>query len=197
MANLRAAPQRVYAQEGKFFPTVDLNFNPTNQLTPSVLTPVLNSAANPFTLYTAQLGVSYTFDVWGLNRRTVEALKAQVDNQHFQIEAAYLTVTSNVVVAAITEASLRGQIEATNEMIATNTKMLDILRRQLNSGYANRTDVAIQEAALAQARASLPPLRKALAQQRDLLAALAGTFPNEGPQHSFRLAELHLPTELL
>ena len=29
-------------------------------------------AANPFTLYKAQLGVSYTFDVWGLNRRTVE-----------------------------------------------------------------------------------------------------------------------------
>jgi outer membrane protein TolC len=56
--------------------------------------------------------------------------------------------------------------------------------------------VAIQEAALAQARASLPPLRKALAQQRDLLAALAGTFPNEGPQQSFRLADFHLPTEL-
>jgi NodT family efflux transporter outer membrane factor (OMF) lipoprotein len=140
--------------------------------------------------------VAYTFDVWGLNRRTVEALKAQADNQRFQIEAAYLTVTSNVVVAAITEASLRGQIDATNEMIATSTKMLGILRRQLNSDYANRADVAIQEAALAQARASLPPLRKALAQQRDLLAALAGTFPNEGPLHSFRLADLHLPTEL-
>src|SRR6185312_13237253 len=74
--------------------------------------------------------------------------------------------------------------------------MLDILRRQLNSGYANRTDVATQEAALAQARATLPPLRKALAQQRDLLAALAGTFPNEGPRQSFQLADLHLPTDL-
>jgi NodT family efflux transporter outer membrane factor (OMF) lipoprotein len=196
MANLRAARQAVYAQEGKFFPTVDLNFNPTNTLTPGPLTPVLNSGVNPFTLYTAQVGVAYTFDVWGLNRRTVEALKAQADNQRFQIEAAYLTVTSNVVVAAITEASLRGQIEATNEMIAVNTKMLDVLRRQLNLGYANRTDVATQEAALAQARATLPPLRKALAQQRDLLAALAGTFPNEGPLQSFRLADLHLPTQL-
>jgi NodT family efflux transporter outer membrane factor (OMF) lipoprotein len=156
---------------------------------------VLNSGANPFTLYTAQVGVSYTFDVWGLNRRTAESLKAQADNQRFQVEAAYLTVSASVVIAAITEASLRGQIEATNELIAANTKMLDILRRQLDSGYANRTDVATQEAALAQARATLPPLRKALAQQRDLLAALAGTFPNEGLQ-TFRLADLHLPTEL-
>ena len=163
MANLRAARQAVYAQEGKFFPTVNANFNPTNQLTAGSMTPVLNSGANPFALYTAQVGVSYTFDVWGLNRRTVEALKAQADNQRFQVEAAYLTLSASVVIAAITEASLRGQIEATNELIATNTKMLDILRRQLNSGYANRSDVAAQEAALAQARATLPPLRKALA----------------------------------
>ena len=42
----------------------------------------------------------------------------------------------------------------------------------------------------------MPPLRKALAQQRDLLAALAGIFPNEGPLQSFRLADLHLPTDL-
>jgi NodT family efflux transporter outer membrane factor (OMF) lipoprotein len=195
MANLRAARQAVYAQEGKFFPLVTTNFNPTNQRTAAPITPVLNSGANPFTLYTAQVGVSYTFDVWGLNRRTAESLKAQADNQRFQVEAAYLTVSASVVIAAITEASLRGQIEATNELIAANTKMLDILRRQLDSGYANRTDVATQEAALAQARATLPPLRKALAQQRDLLAALAGTFPNEGLQ-TFRLADLHLPTEL-
>jgi NodT family efflux transporter outer membrane factor (OMF) lipoprotein len=196
IANLRAARQAAYAQEGKFFPLVTANFNPTNQQTAGVITPVLNSSQNPFTLYTAQIGVSYTFDIWGLNRRTAEALKAQEDNQRFQVEAAYLTLTSNIVVAAITEAALRGQIEATEELIAANSKMLDILRRQLDSGYANRNDVALQEAALAQARATLPPLRKALAQQRDLLAALAGIFPNQGPVESFRLADLHLPTDL-
>jgi outer membrane protein TolC len=144
IANLRAARQAAYAQEGKFFPLVTANFNPTNQQTAGVITPVLNSSQNPFTLYTAQIGVSYTFDIWGLNRRTAEALKAQEDNQRFQVEAAYLTLTSNIVVAAITEAALRGQIEATEELIAANSKMLDILRRQLDSGYANRNDVALQ-----------------------------------------------------
>jgi NodT family efflux transporter outer membrane factor (OMF) lipoprotein len=196
IANLRAARQAVYAQEGKFFPLADANFNPTRQLTAGPISPVLNSSANPFNLYTTQVAVSYTLDVWGLNRRTVESLKAQADNQRFQVEAAYLTLTANVVVAAITEASLRGQIEATNELIAAQTKMLDVLQRQLTSGYANRSDVATQEAALAQARATLPPLRKALAQQRDLLAALAGTYPSEGPRESFKLADLHLPVDL-
>jgi NodT family efflux transporter outer membrane factor (OMF) lipoprotein len=196
LANLRAARQAVYAQEGKFLPFVDANFNPTRQLTAGPVSPVLNSGENPFNLHTAQIAVSYSFDVWGLNRRTVESLQAQADNQRFQVEAAYLTLTSSVVVAAITEASLRGQIDATNELITANTKMLDILQRQLSSGYANRNDVALQEAALAQARATLPPLRKALAQQRDLLAALAGTYPSEGPREMFKLADMQLPLDL-
>jgi len=154
------------------------------------------SGASIFDLDTAQLTVSYTFDIWGLNRRTVESLQALADVQSFQVEAAYLSLTANLTVAAITEASLRGQIDATVQIIAINTKMRDTLKRQLDAGYANRSDLAAQEAALAQARATLPPLRKALAQQRDLLAALAGTFPSEGPRESFRLADLHLPSDL-
>jgi len=132
----------------------------------------------------------------GANRRTVESLQAQADAQRFQVEAAYLTLTANVVVAAITEAALRGQIDATNELIAANRKMLDITRRQLDAGFANRSDVAAQEAALAQVEATLPPLRKALAIQRDLLAALAGGYPSEEPREIFKLADLQLPQDL-
>ena len=140
--------------------------------------------------------MSYTFDVWGLNRRTVELLEALSDVQRFQVEAAYLSLTANLVVAVVTEASLRGQIAATENIIAINTKMLDILRRQFNTGFVGRNDVALQEAALAQAKAMLPPLRKALAQQRDLIAALVGTYPSEGPRETFTLAHLQLPIDL-
>jgi outer membrane protein TolC len=130
MASLRAARQAVYAQEGKFFPLAEVNFNPTRQQTAASLSPVPASGASIYNLYTAQVLVSYTFDVWGLNRRTVESLQALADVQKFQVEAAYLALTSNVVVAAITEASLRGQIDATNQLVALNSKMLDILRRR-------------------------------------------------------------------
>jgi NodT family efflux transporter outer membrane factor (OMF) lipoprotein len=196
IATLRAAKQAVYAQEGKFFPFAQANFNPTRQLTAGPIAPVLGSAVNPFNLYTAQVSVSYTFDVWGLNRRTVESLDALADNQRFQVEAAYLTLTANVAIGAINEASLRAQIDATNELIAINSKTLDILRQRLGSGIGSRVEVAAQEAVLAQAKATLPPLRKALAQQRDALAALAGTYPNEGPRETFKLADLRLPVEL-
>lgn len=196
IATLRAANQAVYAQEGKFFPLVQGNFNPTYNRTSNALTPIPSSGATIYALHTAQLQVSYTLDIWGLNRRTVESLQAQADMQRFQVEAAYLTLVSNIAVAAINEASLRAQIDATNELISVNTKMLDVLRRQLDTGYANRNAVALQEAALAQAAATLPPLRKALQQNRDLLAALAGAYPTQEPRETFKLADLQLPTDL-
>jgi NodT family efflux transporter outer membrane factor (OMF) lipoprotein len=196
MSALRATKEAVYAQQGKFFPLAQANFNPTRQKTSAAVTPVPASGALTFDLHTAQVLVSYTLDVWGLNRRTVESLQAQADLQRYQVEAAYLTLTSNVAVAAITEASLRGQIEATNQLIAANRSMLDTLRKQLETGYANRSDVAAQEAALAQVEATLPPLRKALAQTRDLLAALVGGYPSEEPREVFRLSALHLPEDL-
>ncbi len=196
LAALRVAKENVYAQQGKYFPLVNANFNPSRNLTSQQLSPVPNSGENLFNLYTAQVLVSYTLDVWGQNRRAVESLQAQADSQRFQVEAAYLTLTSNVVVAAIQEASLRGQIEATNQLIDINSKMLEILRRQFTEGYANRNDVAAQEAALAQIRATLPPLRKALAQQRDLLSALAGRFPSQEPPETFKLTNIRLPSDL-
>ena len=109
------------------------------------------------------------------------------DTQRFQVEAAYLTLTSNVVVAAITEASLRGADRRHRSDHHDQFQDARHVAQQLDGGYINRSDVAAQQAALAQAKATLPPLRKALAQERDLLAALAGGFPTE-PRSIFRLA---------
>ena len=198
MAALRNANEITYAQQGKFFPLVQANFNPSRQQQSSALSPVTSfvPSPNPFNLVTSQLTVAYTLDVWGLNQRTVESLQALADFQHFQVEAAYLTLTSNVVVAAIQEASLRAQIAATEELIRINSKILTALREQFTLGYANRSDVAVQEANLAQVQATLPPLRKQLAIQRDLLSALLGVPPSYEPPEIFKLTELRLPVDL-
>ena len=183
LATLRAAKETVDAQEGKFFPFVQANFNPTRQRTSAILAPVPASGASIFHLDTAQLTVAYTFDIWGFNRRTVESLEALADVQRFQVEAAYLSLTSNIAVAAITEASLRGQIDATVQIIATNTKMLDTLQRQLyrlrqsqRSGGTRGGVGAGQGDAAAAAQGA--------AQQRDLMAALAGAYPSDGPRET-------------
>jgi len=196
-AALRVVQETAYAQSGAYYPSVSANFSPTRQK--EALGSVSSSAASGaslFNLHTAQLNVSYTADVFGGNRRAVESLQAQADAQRFQLEAAYLTLTSNVVAAAVQEASLRAQITATETMVKIEQEQLDLFKRQLELGAVPEANVIAQVAALAQTKAMLPPLQKQLAQQRDLLAALAGRFPSDAPDEKFDLASLQLPQEL-
>jgi NodT family efflux transporter outer membrane factor (OMF) lipoprotein len=195
-AALRQAHELARAQRGAFFPTVQGGYSATRQRVSGDLSSPLNSGESVFTLHTAQLSISYAPDVFGLNRRQVESLQAHAAQQRFQLEATYLTLATNVVSAAIQEAGLRAQIAAAREIIAINTRSLDLLRRQLAAGYIAGVDVAAQEAALAQAEQALPPLQKQLEQARNQLAALAGRFPADGAGESFELADLQLPAEL-
>ena len=195
-AALLVARENTQAQRGFYYPSVSAGFGATRAKSSSNLSPVTNTSALNYSLYTPQVSVSFVPDVFGLNRRTVESLKAQQEQTRFALAATHITLSSNVVAAAIQEASLRGQIDATNELIKINTDMLEILRTQFEKGYVSRLDVAAQEAQLAQVVATLPPLLKQLAQQRDLLAALSGGFPNQDLPEKFELASLQLPQNL-
>jgi NodT family efflux transporter outer membrane factor (OMF) lipoprotein len=196
-AALRQAWENVYAAQGAFFPTAVLSFSPSRNKTATGVTFTSASSGKPsFTLYTGQVVVAYAPDVFGGTRREVESLGATAEFQRFQLEAAYLTLTSNVVAAAVQEASLRGQIAATEEIIKIETQALDILRKQLELGQVAGGDVAAVEATLAQAQTTLPPLQKQLAVQRDLLTALIGRFPSQQPAENFEFASLQLPLDL-
>jgi len=196
-AALRVARENVRAQKGAYYPTIQASLSPSLNKTATAIFSPATASGNPYySLYTGQLSVSYVPDVFGLNRRTVESLEAQAEAQRFQLEATYLTLTSNVVTAAVQEALLRGQIKAAQEIISVQGEALEIMRRQFSAGQIAGDAVAAQEAALAQAQASLPPLQKQLAQQRDLLAALAGRFPSQGVAETFELEDLHLPADL-
>jgi NodT family efflux transporter outer membrane factor (OMF) lipoprotein len=195
-AALLAARECVLAQKGAYYPSAAAGFSASRQKTSEELAPVPNANDFYYNLYTPQVTVSYVPDVFGLNRRTVESLKAVEQQARFQLAAAHITLSSNIVAAAIQEASLRAQIEATRRVIVLNTDMLQILRDQFAKGYVGRLDVAAQESQLAQVLATLPPLLKQLAQQRDLLAALAGGFPSQNLPETFELSTLQLPQEL-
>lgn len=195
-AALQVARENVLAQKGAYFPSIAGSFSAARQKTSQEISPTPNSGALYFNLYTPQVSVSYVPDVFGLNRRTVESLKAQEEQTRFALVATHITLSANVAAAAIQEASLRGQIEATHQLIGINSNMVQTLRTQFAAGYLGRLDVATQESQLAQVSATLPPLLKQLAQQRDLLAALSGRFPTQISTNEFELASLHLPEEL-
>lgn len=195
-AALRVGMENVYAQEGAYFPTVAANFTASRNANSAPLSPSLSSGVLLYNLYQAQLSANWVIDIWGGNRRAVEGLQAQADGQRFQLESTYVALTTNVVAAAVQEASLRAQIAATNDIIKAESDSLVILQKQNALGQIAGADVAAQQAALAQAQQTLPPLQKQLAVQRDLLTALAGRLPSEQIEQTFELASLELPQDV-
>ena len=194
-ASLRQARENAYAAEGAFFPKVDAGAQHEREKISGAAfgQPGVHSILS---LNTASLSVGYAPDVFGGTRRQVESAEAQKDYQRFQLEAAYLTLTSNVVVAAVQEAGLRAQLAATEDIVKADGELLDLLQKQFQLGAVARSAVLQQQALLAQARATLPPVQKQLAQQRNRIAALAGRFASQPPEQTFELASLTLPQEL-
>jgi NodT family efflux transporter outer membrane factor (OMF) lipoprotein len=196
-AALRQAHELYLAQKTSFFPTVQGSFGGDRSEFPTgTLTSPTVASSSTYTLYTAQLTLTYSPDVFGLVRRQVEIAKAQEENNRFQLEATYLTLSSNVVVTAIQEASLRGQIAATERLLQLGKQLTDIVQQQRKLGTASELDLLAQQATEAQTAQTLPPLQKQLGQNRDALTALLGRFPSDEPQETFRLEDLTLPSEL-
>ena len=198
-AALRQAHELYAAQRASYFPTVQGGFDATRakNATGAIANPTTLPQESPYyNLYTAQLSVSYLPDVFGATRRAVESSKAQVDNNRFQLEATYLTLSSNVVVTAVQEASLRGQIAATQRLLALQHQLTETVRGQQALGTASQLDLLTQQSAEAQTAATLPPLQKQLGQTRDALTALLGRLPSEEPEETFQLEELTLPADL-
>jgi len=198
-AALKQAHELYRVQQTSFLPVVQGGFSGVRAKNAlgSIANPTSLPQTNPYyNLYTAQLTLSYAPDVFGATRRAVEEAKAQENGARFQLEATYLTLSSNVVVTAVQEASLRGQIEATTRLLEVQHELTDKVRRQRSLGTASDLDVLAQESAEAQTAQTLPPLQKQLGQTRDALTALLGRFPSNEPPEAFRLSELTLPTDL-
>jgi NodT family efflux transporter outer membrane factor (OMF) lipoprotein len=195
-AALTIARENVLAQKGSYYPSSTGSFSASRQRTSTKIAPVPNSNTFQYDLFTPEVSVSYVPDVFGLNRRTVESLRAQSEQARFALVATHITLSANVVAAAIQEASLRAQVDATRKLMTINTNMLQVLRGQFDKGYASQLAVAAQESQLAQIAATLSPLLKQLAQQRDLLAALCGDFSSQGTNEELELSSLQLPQEL-
>lgn len=199
-AALRVAYEDMRAQRGAYFPAVSASMEASRQKQSQQLAPTPNFpvVANEFqyNLFTPELTIAYAPDVFGLNRRTVESLRAQEESARFQMIATWTTLSANVVVTAVQDASLREQVQATRKVIALEKRSLAILQLRFQRGDASGLDVAAQQAQLAQVAATLPALVKQLLQAEHALAALTGRFPNQPLVATLSLADLHLPEDL-
>jgi len=194
-AALRQAQENVSAARGSLFPSVDASAG-AQRGNANFFGAGAPGGGSVFNVYNAGANVNYTLDLFGSVRRGVEAQSAFADFQQFQLEGTYLTLAANVVTTSFLEASLRGQIQASEEIIGVYEQQLDLVERQYEIGAKSLADVLVIRTQLATTRAQLPALRQQLAATQTQLAVYLGQFPAESQLAALDLDALTLPRDV-
>jgi NodT family efflux transporter outer membrane factor (OMF) lipoprotein len=153
--------------------------------------------ANPtFGAYSFGLTGGYDFDLFGQRRRQHEQLLAQADAQAFETDAAYLTLTSQVVGQAVAIAGLKAEIAARQEIVDSDKTNVELVQRSFEAGGGSRLDVVTAQTELAGDEQDISPLRSQLAAARHALALLVGQPPANWTPPDFDLDRIGQPASL-
>ena len=149
---------------------------------------------NPeFNLYSVGGTVSYNLDLFGGVRRRTESLKATEEAQARELDAAYLTLTGQVVAQALTIGDATIQSQELEAIVANDQNDLDMVRKAHAAGGASAADVAAAESALAQDQSAIPVQLQRRDAARHMLAILLGKTPAEWTAPGFDASSGSLP----
>ena len=195
-ATLRQAQELYAARAGStLLSQVDANLGGQRQrFSPS--SSGLTGESREFGLYNAGVGLRYTFDLAGGNRRALEALAAHINYQRYQLDGAQLNLVGHIVSTTVTQARLAGQLQASQAILQAQEEQLELTRARLRLGQATAGEVLALQTQVEQTRAGIPLLRNQLQQSEHLLGVLAGRAPSAGGMPAFSLQEFSLPAVL-
>ncbi|MDR3472359.1 MAG: efflux transporter outer membrane subunit [Devosia sp.] len=206
-AGLKASPTLVSARQtlqesqdqaragaGVFFPSLNGSFAATREhSTPALLGEY--GSGSTFSIYTLTGDINYAIDLFGGERRNVEALNAAADQQRHAVGAAYLLLTGNIVDAAIARAGYADEFEALSDIVRLDSDQRDILKAEYKAGTAGWSAVLGAEQQFSADRQILASVGQQQAAATTLLSALLGREPAEVTPPPPALGDLSVPPD--
>jgi NodT family efflux transporter outer membrane factor (OMF) lipoprotein len=164
----------------------------------------LSSGAGPapfqptiYSLYTAEVQVSYSPDIFGLNRLVSRAEQAQVDLAEDQLQTARLTLIGNVLGTALDLAAADESLTATRQSLDDEQKVYDLVKLRYQHGAVSEQVLDTQQTQLSDVEATLPALEQRRDADLHLLAVYTGRFPSQGVETAMpAMADIVLPADL-
>jgi len=150
----------------------------------------------PFTYFAVGPTVSYRLDYNGAVKRGIERESALVESARQQFNAAYLSITGQVVMQAVANASTRQQIAILESLVAQDRDNLKLVEDAFEAGSVARIDVLSAQSQIDSDLTLLPPLRQDLARSRHALSILLGKAPASMAELQIDLDKIPLPMAL-
>jgi outer membrane protein TolC len=128
-------------------------------------------------IYDAGVGASWELDLAGGLKRGAEGASAEAQAAEADRLGVRVSVTAEAADAYFRVRGAQRRIALAQEQIVTNRRLLELVRLRLADGLASTREAAQAEALVAQARATVPPLRIELEVQLNRLDVLMGAAP--------------------
>ena len=129
------------------------------------------------TLYDIGLGASWEIDLFGGLRRGAEAAKAAAQAAEAAGVGSRITVAADAADAYFLVRGFQARLAFARVQVATNERLLDLVRLRFARDVASDREVAQSEALLAQARGTVPLLVSGLEAELNRLDVLMGDQP--------------------
>ncbi len=150
----------------------------------SARTASCRSATSPastrdFPLFDVGFDASWELDIWGRNRRQVEAASARGEAAEWGRRDAMVTLIAEVARTYVDLRQAQAVAALAREDLAANTELASLTALRLQAGEGNRIDADQAESQRASSRASLNRARSASAAATYRIATLVGVAPEE------------------
>jgi NodT family efflux transporter outer membrane factor (OMF) lipoprotein len=193
---LAQAEEAVKAKAGSLWPQIAVAANTGNQKYGVALFGPSNFSIPPFTYYEFGPSLSWNIDFFGSTRYSVAYQKALAEYQAHKLDAAYISLTSNVVVQALEIATVKAEIATIQRIVAEDQKTLEMINTRFLIGSGTKIEILNAQTELNNDQALLPPLEQRLDIAKHALAILVGKAPATWQPPSFELENFELPKEI-
>lgn len=136
-----------------------------------------DSGTSQTNLYTLGFDASWEIDLFGGQRRTVEAERALADAADANLADAQVSLSAEVAQAYVNLRDRQHRIALNAQSVAMQEQMLELTRQRFDRGTATRLDVARLAGQVDASRAEIAPLYAERDAYLDELATLTGDEP--------------------
>lgn len=138
---------------------------------------LIDLLSQPFNLYQAGFDASWELDLWGRVRRSVEAADADVAQQAALLDAARLSVASDVARNYFQWRTSQQQVLLIRDDIAALQERLNLIEVRVSAGTLDHVNLEQQRAELSGLQAQLPGLLAQTAMFENQICLLLGKHP--------------------
>lgn len=190
-AKIREARANYRETAGTLLPSVDGSASATRNKNSSSTSG--GAASDPYSQYQAGFDASWELDLFGANRRSVEAARYGLDASVEELRSTLLTLVGDVASNYAQARGYQARIQLAQRAAASQKETAALTRTMAQAGMSTAADVAKAMGQASSTEADVPALQASYAQSVHRLSVLTGRAPAALTERLKRSAPIPAP----